>query len=107
EYFRSHAPQRLQFPAAEEDPQAAAVRFTVQRVDWPRNHRVWPAISHLKWVRLHPDREPVLLVCDMRDGTVAALDLRRGEVNRQVLARLEHPCHVEVCDLEGNGRLSL
>ena len=89
DYFRSHAPSRLQFPVAKKGPQVAAARFTVQKVDWPRNHRVWPAISHLKWAKLHPDREPVLLVCDMRDGTVAALDIRRSGVNRQVLARLE------------------
>jgi hypothetical protein len=66
-----------------------------------------PAISDLRWTELKAGDQRVLLACDMRQGTVTALKFVAGKPEIQRLVRLHHPCHVEPCDLDGNGSIDL
>jgi hypothetical protein len=72
-----------------------------------RHPGVAPGIAHLRWARLETEARPVLLACDMRDGNVMAVDPNRGAKEPSVLARLNNPCHVEPCDLDGDNRIDL
>jgi hypothetical protein len=106
-YFRSLAPAKLAFPSPREALTPLRTTFTAEGVDWDRNPDVQPAVSHLRWCRLDADQDPVLLTCDMREGSVAAVDLRRERLPRRILGQLKHPCHVEPCDLDADGCLDL
>jgi hypothetical protein len=107
DYYRSRAPERFSFSEPLESIDPPPTRFRKQPINWSRDADEQPAIAHLKWARLRAGADPVLLACDMRDGTVAAFNLSRGSFDRRVLATLAHPCHIEPCDLEGNGRTDL
>ncbi len=107
DYFRSRAPEELVFPAPAEATTPLRARFTVDKRSVDRHPTVAPAVAHLRWARLETDARPVLLVCDMRDGNVTAVDPNpKGEPPR-VLARLNNPCRVEPCDLDGDGAIDL
>lgn len=106
-YFRSRAPKRLVFAEPGEAQTGLSATFTVERLNWGRNADVQPGISYLRWSRLYGDDNPVLLACDMRDGNIAAVDLRDREPHPEVLARLSQPCHAEPCDLDRNGTIDL
>jgi hypothetical protein len=43
----------------------------------------------------------------MRDGSIMALDLRPGRSQARLLARLHHPAHIELCDLDDDGVMDL
>ncbi len=102
-YFRSRAPERLEFSEPEEARTKLRVQFDVEEVALERSADLPPAVSHLRWARSEPDGQPVLLTCDMRYGTITAIDLRHRPPRSQPLTRLNHPCHVEPCDLDGDG----
>lgn len=107
EYYRARAPQRLVFGQPAESPTPLGVSFRVESVDWDRGASVPAATSHIRWCRLEPRNPHVLLVCDMRDGSITALDPRSEPRRPRLLARLEHPCHVEPCDLDNSGQIGL
>ena len=50
---------------------------------------------------------PVLLASDMFSGRVAAVDLGTPQPVARLLAQLNHPCHIEPCDLDGDGAIDL
>ena len=106
-YFRSRAPDQLVFTEPEEAGTKLRVQFKVEELALERNVPLPPAVSHLRWARLEPDDHPVLLTCDMRYGTVTAVDLRDRPFHPLPLARLNNPCHVEPCDLDGDGAIDL
>ena len=92
------------FPQPVEATTKLRAKFAVQELTLSQDAGgVRPEISHLRWARLAPDDHHVLLFCDMRFGYVAAVDLGDRSPSPQVLARLNHPCHVEPCDLDGDG----
>jgi len=106
-YFRSRAPERITFAQPEEAQEKLNATFSIENLTLGESSDVAPAVSHLRWTRLEPDADPVLLVCEMREGVVAAVDLRRNPRRRTVLARLRNPCRVEPCDLDGDGWIDL
>lgn len=106
-YFRSRAPERMRFPVPEEAEGELGVDFSVESLSLGREGRVVPSTSYLRWARLEPDAAPVLLVCDMRYGGLMSVDLRDPRRPTRLLARLNNPCHVEPCDLDGNGATDL
>jgi hypothetical protein len=101
-YFRSRAPQRLAFPEVKEAETELSVRLVEEKLTVDQDSDLSPAIAHLRWARLDPISPPVLLACDMRNGNVGAIDLGRRSPILQILARLNNPCHVEPCDLDGD-----
>lgn len=106
-YFRSRAPEQIVFPAPEEAETELRAVFVAERLTLGRDNDVLPEISHLRWTRLGSDDDPVLLLCDMRYGYVAAVDVRDQSPYPQVLARLNNPVHVEPCDLDGDEAIDL
>jgi hypothetical protein len=107
EYYRSRAPDQPVFPEPEEAVTELRARFSVRRLSQSQPADVPPAISHLRWTRLGKHESPVLLACDMRYGTVTSVDLNDRSARRRVLAELNHPCHVEPCDLDADGAVDL
>jgi hypothetical protein len=106
-YFRSRAPREVLFPQPVDAKTKLRATFAVEELTLSQNAGVRPEIAHLRWARLAPDDHPVLLFCDMQFGYVASVDLRERNPSPQILARLNHPCHVEPCDLDGNGATDL
>ncbi len=106
-YYQSRAPQRLVFPAHVEAETELSVTFAVERLSLDSNADVRPEIAHMRWARLEVEEPPLLLLCDMRFGYVAAVDLGKTNPQPKVLARLGNPCHVEPCDLDGDGLTDL
>ncbi len=107
DYFRSRAPEQPVFPEPEEAETELHASFTLEKLPLDRNAEFLPEISHLRWTRLGPDEDSVLLACDMRIGYVAAVDLRDPRPRLRVLAELDNPCHVEPCDLDGDQAIDL
>ncbi|MFV1967447.1 MAG: FG-GAP repeat domain-containing protein, partial [Pirellulaceae bacterium] len=107
DYFRSRAPRELIFPVAREAAIPLRAKFTVEKWTSDRHATVAPAIAHLSWVRLQTDESPVLLACDMRDGSVLAVDPNDRATPPTILTRLNNPCHAELCDLDGDNRTDL
>ncbi len=107
DYFRSRAPQELIFPEAVESVTPLRATFTIEKRTSDRHATVAPAIAHLRWTRLQTDELPVLLACDMSDGNVMAVDPNNEANSPSILARLNNPCHVEPCDLDGDDQTDL
>ena len=105
-YYQSRAPERLEFSVAAPVDEQVRSRFRREPLDWGRENYTLPAISHVRWL---PDGQegPYLLVCDMSDGGVSALEFDGSARRRAVLGQFDHPCHVEPCDLDGDGREDL
>ncbi len=106
-YYQSRAPEDLQFPAPAPIDSQLRSSFTREPLDWGQGTYVLPAVSHLRWGAIGMGEEPRLLACDMRDGSVSTVDINGSDHRRVVLARFDHPCHAEPCDLDGDGRLDL
>ena len=106
-YFRTRAPEQLVFPDPKDAGTKLRAEFIVEKLTLQRHSNAPKGIAHLRWTRLRPESTPVLLACDMFRGSVTALDLRRGQKQPRTLARLNNPCHVEPCDLDGNGTIDL
>lgn len=102
-YFRGRAPREVTFPQPVEATTKLRIAFAVEELTLSQSAGVRPEISYLRWVRLEPDGRHLLLFCDMRFGYVAAVDLADPKPGPQVLARLNHPCHLEPCDLDEDG----
>jgi hypothetical protein len=106
-YFRSRAPEEVLFPRPVEAGIALRSTFVVQELTMPPGTGARPEICHLRWALLEPDGHPVLLFCDLRFGYVAYVDLRERRPSPTILARLNHPCHIETCDLDQDGAIDL
>jgi hypothetical protein len=106
-YYQSRAPEEFVFPAAVEAAVPLPTRFQVERLPWTRHPEIAPATAHLCWTRLQPAGQPMLLAADMRDGSLVAVDLHAQPRTEKVLARLNNPCKIEPCDLDGNGSIDL
>lgn len=106
-YFRARAAARVQFPQPAEATTPLGLTFHQEQISEHPQAGIPPAVSHLKWCRLRKDQAAFLVACDMRRGTVTALDLARLDRSIQVLASLDNPCHVEPCDLDGDGHMDL
>ncbi len=103
-YYRARAPAQFSFPELADAAHPLGTAFVKRRLP---GSSIAPAIAYLRWLPLQQQAPARLLACDMRDGRVMAVDLQQPEVPRQVLARLNHPCHAETCDLDGDGILDL
>ncbi len=106
-YYRARAPERIPLPQpAEVD---ARFRDLFRREDLRADPlvRTPPAIAGLAWVALGPGEPPVLLASDMMSGRVLAADLNGPARPPRIVAQLDNPCHIEPCDLDGDGALDL
>ncbi|MEZ6135532.1 MAG: hypothetical protein R3C53_11545 [Pirellulaceae bacterium] len=112
QFYREHAPVEIVFPEPLPVDQQWRARFEIERVDWSVSPQLSPAISSLTWADLSPqlsfaDQPFQLIATDMRDGTIHALNLVRGEFGRsttaKLLARSNNPARATVGDLDRNG----
>jgi hypothetical protein len=106
-YYRGRAPAQI---TPSQPPEAASkysVSFKVENFELDRSIKTSPATAGLCWTRLRGDASPVLVTADMISGLVTALD--PGDPQRPVrrLAQLDNPCHIEPCDLDGDGNPDL
>lgn len=106
-YYVNRAPTHLSFPDVPDAANKLNVKFRVERRKFQEPGGVAPAIAHLKWVKLWPDADPVLVVADMRSGKIMSLPITAAAAQPKVLASLDNPCRVEPCDLDGDGTMDL
>ncbi|NLX98710.1 MAG: VCBS repeat-containing protein [Rhodopirellula sp.] len=97
-YFRGRAPERIVYPQSHDAETKLGTSFTVERLSSGQNRP--PAVASLQWIQLDPDEHPVLIACDMREGYVAAVDLKDRRRTARILAKLRNPCRAEPCDLD-------
>lgn len=102
-YYRALAPEQLIFPEPEFATEKLRATFTSEKLDWHEGTYVLPAVAYLSWMEAPWSKKSELFVCDMRDGSVSAIDIRARPVRRRVIAHLDHPCHIEPGDLDGDG----
>lgn len=105
-YYRQRAPEQLTFPVPSNATRPLAAQFEVEHLTIDETGNVLPAVAHLNWLRLEAESAAELVVADMRRGTVMAVTPGRAQPPR-VLATLQHPCHVEACDLDQDGATDL
>lgn len=106
-YFRSRAPEQMVYPEPQEADTPLSVSFRTERLEWAPQIKTSPAIAGLCWQRLRAGEPIVLVASDMLSGVVGAIDFRDPQRTLRRLAQLEHPCHVEPCDLDGDGSTDL
>lgn len=98
-YYRAAAPVTLALPAITSAPNDR-LKFVKQEISLGGATDSAPAVAFLSWIRLG---DPLLCLCDMRSGQYQEISISRTNcvVRRQF--GLQHPCHAEVTDLDGNG----
>jgi hypothetical protein len=100
-YYEEGAPLELPHPVIAKASNALPVKFTA--VAQPAVPEVpEPAISNVNLVHLFDERRLDVLACDMRAGLVMALSPYRPAPSWRVLAKVSHPAHAEVVDLDGD-----
>lgn len=102
DYYRKQAPEKLSFRLPQDQGGKLAQYFSFEDIDWIPSANPVPAVSCLLWAKVESCNHPCLIVSDMREGSVTALDFSQESLVARVLARLEFPCRVEPCDILGN-----
>lgn len=105
DFYRQRAPETLEFKLPENRRGTIVQHFLAEDIDWNPASNSVPAIAGLLWSRLEQCGRPHLIVSDMREGTVTAVDFSENPLPPRVLARLEFPSRVEPCDLNESGRV--
>ena len=108
QWFEERAPQHLQLRRERSGVDNARAAFTVRGLK-PAKAPPMPGISHLRFADLAGDRRLELLATDVRQGFVMVADPYRPKASRlNLVARgLAAPVHVEVADLDTDGRRDL
>ncbi len=101
-YFEQRAPDDL--PPARITPadHPFGIRFEKTGFAGPPVERP-RAISFVNVVHLSDPKKADILACDMQNGLVMLLSPWQPAPAWRILARLEHPAHAEVVDLDGDG----
>jgi hypothetical protein len=103
-YFESRAPDAL--PAPPPWPAPDTSRFRVAGLGLPDGPER-PAVANVLFADLDGDEKPEVVACDMNHGLVLGGDPRRPERGLSVLARVPHPAHATLVDLDGDGARDL
>lgn len=106
EYFRQRAPETIPFPPSYGHLGPGPLRL--QKSGFRPSRAVSsPAISYVKFIGTADDPRRDLLVCDMRSGGILLQQLYLPGKPVYILARVPHPAHVEVVDLDEDGNHDL
>jgi hypothetical protein len=101
-YYQDRAPTELTLPDLPCARTPFPARFTrVGHPDPLGGSRAW--VSNVNLVHLTDPDRPEILACDMYRGLVMLLKPSDPSPAWKVLARVPHPAHAEVVDLDGDG----
>lgn len=106
QYYLAKAPESPIFPAPTEATTPLGTSFQVEKRFVPPQATL-PEISYLSWLPLGPDGKHFLVACDMQYGQIVAMDPNDADAAPQILARLEHPAHLQLCSLSDDGSTEL
>lgn len=106
-FFRSRAPEAVAYEEPHDADTPLRVTFQQERLDGEPDVKIPPGIAGLCWTALGPKQPPVLVASDMLSGAVTSHDLGGPKPKSRLLAQLNNPCHIEPCDLDGDGALDL
>ncbi|MCU0962781.1 MAG: VCBS repeat-containing protein, partial [Pirellulaceae bacterium] len=101
EYWSSRAPDYLPVPDDAMGSPPSPLHFKRHLITLAEIGES-PSVSSVQFVRLTED-EPQLLICDMRYGVVLLWSAPHQGGPTQLLARIPHPSHATVVDLDGDG----
>lgn len=105
-YWASRAPEILPVPPDALASPPSPVKFT-RRVVHLDAIPSFPAVSCVRIVRFTKNGPPQLLISDLRHGVVVLWTPTLPESTARVVARIPHPSHTTVVDLDGDGRLDI
>jgi FG-GAP-like repeat len=106
-YYEAAAPEALASPAPWPSPDGRPLRFVMHPIAYADALTPEPAIANVRLADLDGSGHPALLACDMRQGVVLRADPAHPEQSAVAIATLNHPDHVAVADVDGDGRLDL
>jgi hypothetical protein len=104
-YYESHAPDALPEPEPWPPITASKVRLTRHALAPPVAGDM-PAIANIRFLDVDDDAAIEIVASDMRTGEVLKID-PRGKLGVKTLATLRHPAHIEMADLDEDGRQDL
>lgn len=113
-YYEERAPE--DYPPADIVPASKPLGIQFEQLSYPPPAGPRPMIANVKAVRLPSGvtnpaaiaKEPIsLLACDMENGRILTLRPTDPTPEWKVLARVPHPAHAEVIDLDGDGILDI
>jgi hypothetical protein len=102
-YFEDRAPAELPAAVVKTAPGAAPVSFERRSFAGP-THAKPPTISNVGLFHLFDKDRLDVVACDLRQGRVMALSPYADKPSWKLLGEVPHPCHVEVLDLDGDGK---
>jgi len=101
-YYTTRAPEA--FPPCVSTVGEGPGPLSVQRVPLRLGgFRPFPGTANVNFVHLYDDRRFDLLISEMRFGKVLVLQPYQSLQQMRLLAKVPHPCHTEVVDLDGDG----
>ncbi len=104
-HFQSRAPLRL--PMRPRGGPPAPGPFDHRLVPVAVREVPWPSVSNVRLARFSHPRHLDLLVTEMATGRVLHGRPWAPDPSLTVVGQAQHPCHVEVVDLDGDGRPGL
>jgi hypothetical protein len=105
-HFTARAPEQLPLPPDVSGSLPSTLPVVKHEIRLPELPSP-PSISCVKFVRLAEDRPTQLLISEMRHGLVALWTPAQPHEPVQILARVSHPSHTTVVDLDGDGILDI
>lgn len=100
-FFRAKAPVKLTMPSFP----TTAVDESMFRQRTLAEFDTAPAISYLGLIP--PSDRGTICLCDMHSGQILRVNSMADPPSIQELARIAHPAHVTICDLNQNGQYDL
>jgi hypothetical protein len=105
-YFTARAPEQLPLPPDVSGSPPSPLPLVKHEIRLPELPSP-PSISCVKFVRLAENRPAQLLISEMRHGLVALWTPTQPNEPAQILARVAHPSHTTVVDLDRDGSLDI
>jgi hypothetical protein len=103
-FYREQAPKEMVIPELPEVDESLRNRFRIEKVDWKESSEyIRPGVASISWLPLMSPDHREFVICDMRDGSVSLVDPTNTDTPRKILARMNNPCRVELCDLDADG----
>jgi hypothetical protein len=102
-WYQSRAPDSIPFQRS--NAQDSALKFKEHRLVPPGPPPPSPAVSHIRLYDRNDGRGQNILLSDMRHKFILKADISGGlgKARFSQVARLPHPCHMDLIDLDGDG----